>query len=392
MILGLRDYFKAQKKAQSVQTASENAHPFDAWMGYQPLATPDCALYDAMREAVPVIDAALDKIVRLTGGFYVLCSDKSRQYELDAFVNNVRVGPCSFGLHQFIGVYLSSLLTYGNAVGEIVLTQDGRGVLALYNARLSDVHVRQGKTPLDVEICASRDGIKFAPVPYPELVLFTPLMPPAGEVRGVPLLRSLPFVTGILLKIFHSTGVNFQRVANLRYAVTYRPGASGVDRAHAKDIADGIAREWSSAMDSAQSGVIRDFVAVGDVDIKVIGADNQMLDTEIPVRQMLEQIVAKLGIPPFMLGLHWSSTERMSAQQADILTSELESYRRLLDTVVLRICGLWMRLRGYSSDLHVEWDTINLQDQVEEANARLLNARAAVIERTGGDSSEIFTD
>ena len=30
------------------------------------------------------------------------------------------------------------------------------------------------------------------------------------------------------------------------------------------------------------------FVAVGDVDVKVIGADNQMIDTQVPVRQMLE--------------------------------------------------------------------------------------------------------
>ena len=40
------------------------------------------------------------------------------------------------------------------------------------------------------------------------------------------------------------------------------------------------------------------FVAVGAVDIKVIGADNQLPDSELPVREMLEQIVAKLGIPP----------------------------------------------------------------------------------------------
>lgn len=64
-------------------------------------------------------------------------------------------------------------------------------------------------------------------------------------------------------------------------------------------------------------------MAVGDVSIKVIGADNQWIDTEVPVRQMLEQIVAKLSIPPFMLGLSWSTTERMSKQQADGLTSEL---------------------------------------------------------------------
>lgn len=128
------------------------------------------------------------------------------------------------------------------------------------------------------------------------------------------------------MKIYASIGQNFERIANLRYAVTYRPGANAVDRACAREIAGNIAREWADAMDSVKQGAIKDFVAVGDVDIKVIGADNQMIGTEVPVRQMLEQIVAKLGVPPFLLGLNWSTTERMSAQQADILTSELESY------------------------------------------------------------------
>ena len=79
---------------------------------------------------------------------------------------------------------------------------------------------------------------------------------------------------------------------------------------------------------------------------------------------MLEQIVAKLGGPPFLLGLNWSTTERMSAQQADILTSELDSYRRLLTPVLIKICTLYLRLRGYTSDVAIQWDNVNLQDEV----------------------------
>lgn len=55
-----------------------------------------------------------------------------------------------------------------------------------------------------------------------------------------------------------------------------------------------------------------------------------VLDSEVPVRQILEQVVAKTGIPPFMLGLSWSSTERMSSQQADMLTTEITAIRRTL--------------------------------------------------------------
>ena len=109
--------------------------------------------------------------------------------------------------------------------------------------------------------------------------------------------------------------------------MTYKPQDSA-DKAFAKERAEQIANEWSAGMQDSRNGQVRDFVAVGDVDIKVIGAENQMPDIQIPVRQLLEQITAKLGIPPFLLGLNWSSTERMSQQQTDILTSELEYYRR----------------------------------------------------------------
>ena len=83
---------------------------------------------------------------------------------------------------------------------------------------------------------------------------------------------------------------------------------------------------------------VSDFVAVGDVQIKAIGADGQQMDSEVPVRQMLEQIVAKMGIPPFLLGLSWSSTERMSSQQADMLTKRADGVPQNLEPAILKIC------------------------------------------------------
>jgi hypothetical protein len=118
------------------------------------------------------------------------------------------------------------------------------------------------------------------------------------------------------------------------------------------------------------------------VEIKVIGADNQILDSEVPVRQILEQLVAKTGIPPFLLGLSWSSTERMSSQQADILTSEIDAVRRSLTPVVERICELWLRLQGYDSRVDVIWDVVNLQDEEAMAKAALYRAQAGAAERS----------
>ena len=141
-----------------------------------------------------------------------------------------------------------------------------------------------------------------------------------------------------------------------------------------------IAREWADGMNSAKYGRVKDFVAVGDVDIKVIGADNKLFDTNVPVRQIMEQIISKLSIPPFLLGLNWSSTERMSSQQADILTSELDYYRRLLSPVLCGIGDAYLCSVGAEAVCSIEWDNINLQDESVLAEARLKNAQAREIE------------
>ena len=132
-------------------------------------------------------------------------------------------------------------------------------------------------------------------------------------------------------------------------------------------------------MQSGKSGSVRDFVAVGNVDIRVIGADSQIMDSEVPVRQILEQLISRTGIPPFMLGLSWSSTERMSAQQADLMTSELTAVRRTLTPVIEQICDLWLRMHGRYCYFEVCWEPINLQDAVEEARAALFEAQARIM-------------
>jgi hypothetical protein len=182
------------------------------------------------------------------------------------------------------------------------------------------------------------------------------------------------------MRIYQCIGQNFDRAGNVRYAVTYKPSGEASDIMYSRERAQQIAREWADGMNSAKYGQVKDFVAVGDVDIKVIGAENKLFDTNVPVRQLLEQLIAKLSIPPFLLGLSWSSTERMSSQQADILTSELEYYRRLLTPVICDVGDAFLASIGAEASCSVEWDNINLQDETALADARLKNAQAHEIE------------
>ena len=70
----------------------------------------------------------------------------------------------------------------------------------------------------------------------------------------------------------------------------------------------------------------------------------------------------------------------MSAQQSDILTSELEYYRRLLEPILREIFEASLRLNGYACGVEIEWDNINLQDEEALAKSRLYNAQAKAAE------------
>lgn len=335
-------------------------------------------LYSSLRESVPVIDAAICKIVRLIGRFNVITEDKACQKIADDFIKGVKINGSTNGLNNFIYSYLDSLLTYGEAVGEMIPDANAFGVEYLYNASLDDVEIRAGSSVLDLRVCRS-DMTSAVEVEYPQLVFATLLNQKAGTVKGTSILSGLPFVSSILLRIFTSIKNNWERVGDVRFAVTYNPDSNA--GAFTQESARQIADEWKKAM---RSDSVCDFVAVGDVSIRVIGAENQIPDCEIPVRTIMEQILAKLGIPPFLLGFSWSSTERMSEQQADILTSELEYYRAVVEPVISKIVSMHLRLSGFNSGFEIVWDDINLQDTVELSQARLNNARAMQIENEIG--------
>lgn len=382
MAFGKHKKQKVQKSALAVPQTSRKNYPFTLFGGFNVQHNTDMTVYRALRDAVPIIDAAIFKIVRLMGTFEIKCDSRQASRELSDFLKNVNVSGTQRGIDAFLSVFTEQLLTYGTAVGEIVT--DGRDVTHLFNSELRSVALSEGKDPLDITVCAENANGEFLPVRYPELILLSVLNPEPGHIYGTSVLKGLPFISDILMKIYNTVGVNWERVGNVRFAVTYKPQNDVMDMAYAQERASLVADEWSKTMDS--SGCVRDFVAIGDVNIKAIGADIQLPDSEIPVRQMLEQIVAKLGVPPFILGLSWSTTERMSTQQADILTSEIDYYRRAVEPVIRKICSLWLRLHGYADSFSIEWDNVTLQDITELAQSRYYNAQANKIENeTAGE-------
>ena len=363
--------------AGSVQCRYGEKHPFHILDGYTSPGNGEIPVYRAIREAVPILDAAIVKLVRLCGGVKASCQPAA-QRELDRFLQTVPTGRGQEGIQSFLDCYLDSMLVCGSAVGEIVLTPDGTSIAALLCGRVEDIEIWEGNSPLDTKLCIRNGSGTPEPLPRQQLLLFTPYQPETQHPYGVSLLRSTPFLTEVLLKIYQAIGLNWERMGNPKFAVICKQEQGEFN---AQERCDQIAKAWTATMENHPDGSVSDFVAAGDLDIRVIGADGQIMDAAVPLRQILEQLVSKTGLPPFLLGLSWSSTERMSSQQADLLTSEITAIRRSLTPVVAKICRLWLRCHGYDDALQVEWEDVNLQDMVEEARADLYRAQTRTLEK-----------
>jgi len=212
-----------------------------------PLGGADAALYRSVREAVPIVDAAIGKLVRLSGGFRVLCEDERAQEELGEFLRTVNVGHAQVGFSAFSGqVSGFAADDTGRAVGEIVPDAEGREIAAVLCHRVEQLALREGETALDVRFCGYDAAGRLHELPRQELVLFTPLLPESENPYGVSLLRSMPFMAELLSRIYYAVGQNWERCGNVRFAVVYKPQGRGAGR-----------RAGARAGRAAGAGVVR---------------------------------------------------------------------------------------------------------------------------------------
>lgn len=198
---------KPENAACAVQTSMAASHPFYQLGAFTPLGA-NGRIYASLRESVPVIDTAILKIIRLCSDFHFETGNERLDEEINDFFANINVGGNQTGIDAFVSTYLSELLTYGTAIGEMIA--DDRGFYALYNGELEAVEVKRAKNNLDIEFYSGNEKIANQ-----DLILFSALNPKPGQILGTSLLRGLPFVSDILLKIFNTIGENWEHAGNL---------------------------------------------------------------------------------------------------------------------------------------------------------------------------------
>ena len=156
---------RKSKEQLAVQTQLRDGevHPFSLLRGGG-LRERDFGVLRQVKEAVPIIDGAIGKLVRLTGGFTVQCGDKKGQLALEEFLKTMPCGRGQRGINGFLDAYMDMLLTYGCAVGEMIVS---RGKLvAVCWGDVTKIQVEAGENLLETVILGPDEAGTLRPLPY----------------------------------------------------------------------------------------------------------------------------------------------------------------------------------------------------------------------------------
>ncbi|MBI3911450.1 MAG: hypothetical protein HY320_11030 [Armatimonadetes bacterium] len=327
-------------------------------------------LYDEMRRSFPILDVAITTLVRLCGRIRVEGPAELRE-ELEAFLQGVQVNQLQRGFHGWLEAHLDQMILYGKGIGEIVLNRSRTDVYALMNLDARTIRFRAGRDPLSLEVIQQAAG-QWEPVVLDSARVLLSLHNPQGDnPHGTSLLRSLPFVAEACSIIENATAQVWQRMGAPSFHVNWVPdeGFTDPQGTLTEAVVNNLQQQFTEVMASRRVGEVRDLFTSGQVRIGIIGSEGQILAVQEPLRAFLEQMVAVTGLPPWLLGLHWSSTERLSAQQADLLISNIEALRRAVQPQIDYLIDLRQRLRGRAGRIRVAWTPVNLQDMTEQARA-----------------------
>src|SRR5690606_7843668 len=105
---------------------------------------------------------------------------------------------------------------------------------------------------------------------------------------------------------------------------------------------------------------------------------------------LLEQVVAKVGLPPWMLGLQFSTSERMAEQQSGMALQGAKTRFERRKPDLTHLVATMLRLRGRTwkrGDWELFQELPNIQDQLKAAQAGFLRGQTAMMERNGGGAA-----
>jgi hypothetical protein len=391
--------------------------PWSGALGQFQARTVNPHLYEALREALPPLDGGIEALVALDGIVRVGGSNKRLVADVRAFIESVAVNDAQFGLQAVYSGMGNEQYEQGFAVSEWTPSKDGRDIAGIRIADSKGVHflrdtagMRVFYRPPGAPAGGRRDGTDqverilrgtaaasrvdsqwllghgFAELDTRRLI-YSVHAPEADNPYGTSKLRSVEFVSQIILAIQNATDQTWRRFGDPVFDVLYKTkNRSASDPTKLEERKRTIAANLAAALEAKRKGNSADFVnAIGaddDLTVRVLGASEQVLQIEMPARHLLEQVLAKFRIASWVLGYTWNASDRSADGQAEMMLMDGKNRWEARRPYLQRLVETWLRLRGKTwsaGDWFLEQEVPSLRDMLKTAQADFLRAQTVLM-------------
>lgn len=307
--------------------------------------------------------------------------------ELRQWAQSVPLGYAGQGLDAWKQDLLAQALLFGFSVGEVQASaaRDELERLWTYDSRSIGFETDAAGA---VSIY-QHGGFAVKKLLNPETTFHLAHLPRGCNPNGRSLFLSIPLVAQAWIDVMHAHRQTWLRngIPIYWFNWTAPEGFNDPDGAKGGAISAAIEDAWNECMRSqVVDGRAKDIFTAGggDTKLQIVGADGAVMDVAISSKTLMEQVVAATGIPPFMFGLQWSTTERMSKTQAETLTGTIDALRCLLEPSLRRVLQMRQQLRGVRGEIVLKWKDVSLAEEKDTAQAAAADAQAmATREKTG---------
>jgi len=347
----------------------------------------DFHVLDFIREAIPILDSAVSALGEIEGRFRVDCGeDKANQAIADAFIEGVPLHPVGQGYWQYLDMVRDDVIHYGYAVTEMIPLPSFGGIerLVIPDARTFRWERIDGQFRL-VQFPERRD--KRIVIEDYTWVSYWTHRRRHGHPEGVSRLWGLEFPVRAFIQLLNALQLNAERFAAPSFMGKYQSGVeaeSPEDDRRIERRADQIKDRFKQALEAKKSkGQVVDaffgFAKDEDFTFEILGEPGALLDVEQYVSVLTPQMLSKLHVTPWMLGL--SDVEgfnsNRSTNELDLITSFAETRRHAEAANIRKDLDRMFLLAGRpNAQYEIVWEDITLRDETELARADLATAQA----------------
>ena len=346
-------------------------------------------LFTLIRETFPFMDVGILTLTRLRGDFKVISTNQTFADEMNEWWDAVQFNDFNIGGNAYLDEIQDSTFETGFGLGEIIPYKGFNGIARLKTVNPASFRfvIRDGKLLLGFF-----KNNEFQPIPLdkPEFVNYTTFDTRKGHPQGYSLIYSTVQVSQVLTRWMKSFDNQLARFGDPSLFGSIEGGQNSKpnDLASARTSLANQLKVWNQDRKKGQTSDITAAIpSGGKALLSVIGSDAKLVNLSEDIRTLEEMFVAKTHLPPPLLGLTWSTTERNIEIQMDKLQSILKFHRRRMKPGIYHVFDTQLNLSGNSGKQYeIEWEPLTLLDEVKQAQARNLETRADlnVVQTVGG--------